>query len=64
MSAEKFDNQIILANAAELGTAIVRGALGNAASDTICGTELTNQTIASMIQSRLQYKITNAMGAK
>ena len=55
MSVDKqIETEVVLANAAQMALSIVREVLGNEASDSVNGVEITDDVALSMISARLQ----------
>ena len=64
MSVDKqIETEVVLANAAQMALSIVREVLGNEASDSVNGVEITDDVALSMISARLQSNMKIQLGA-
>ena len=63
MSVDKqIETEVVLANAAQMALTIVREVLGNEASDSVNGVEITDDVALSMISARLQSNMKIHLG--
>lgn len=63
MSVDKqIETEVVLANAAQMALSIVREVLGNEASDSVNGVEITDDVALSMISVRLQSNMKIHLG--
>lgn len=63
MSVDKqIETEVVLANAAQMALSIVREVLGNEASDSVNGVEITDDVALSMISARLQNNMKIHLG--
>lgn len=63
MSVDKqIETEVVLANAAQMALSIVREVLGNEASDSVNGVEITDDVALSMISARLQSNMKIHLG--